>query len=165
MTAALAAAVSTAAPAAKPVVPCTDAAEPGPGSLQEHRRKSWDFFRSLGSPELHVAPMVDQVGLVLGPPPPPPSPERRRANGSQALQRHHACSRGRGDRHAGRLVRSPSWYSGCCAGRMGQRQLTHRCCTAVFFRSPRSTATNFSQPAPRTGAALSRLGPSVAPTQ
>lgn len=38
-----------------------DAAEPGPGSLQAHREKAWQFFRSIGSPQLHVAPMVDQV--------------------------------------------------------------------------------------------------------
>ncbi len=49
------AAASSAAPAPM------DAAEPGPGTLEEHRRKSWEFFRSLGSPELHVAPMVDQA--------------------------------------------------------------------------------------------------------
>lgn len=38
-----------------------DAAEPGLGSLQAHRDKAWQFFRSIGSPQLHVAPMVDQV--------------------------------------------------------------------------------------------------------
>jgi hypothetical protein len=37
------------------------AAEVGPQSLEEHRKRSWEFFRSIGSPALHVAPMVDQV--------------------------------------------------------------------------------------------------------
>ena len=37
------------------------AAEVGPQSLEAHRKRSWEFFRSIGSPALHVAPMVDQV--------------------------------------------------------------------------------------------------------
>ena len=37
------------------------AAEVGPQSLEEHRKRSWEFFRGIGSPALHVAPMVDQV--------------------------------------------------------------------------------------------------------
>jgi len=40
------------------------AAESGPGSLEEHRKRSWDFFRRIGSPQLHVAPMVDQVSTA-----------------------------------------------------------------------------------------------------
>ena len=52
------------------------AAEVGPQSLEEHRKRSWEFFRSIGSPALHVAPMVDQVTscciqterLLTGPP-------------------------------------------------------------------------------------------------
>lgn len=40
------------------------AAEPGPGCLEEHRKRSWDFFRRIGSPQLHVAPMVDQVSTA-----------------------------------------------------------------------------------------------------
>jgi hypothetical protein len=44
-----------------PVLAVVDPAEPGPESLQAHRAKAWEFFRSIGSPKLHVAPMVDQV--------------------------------------------------------------------------------------------------------
>lgn len=29
----------------------------------EHAARAWQFFRSIGSPKYHVAPMVDQVGL------------------------------------------------------------------------------------------------------
>ena len=41
----------------------TGAAEPGPGTLEAHRERSWNFFRGIGSPAFHVAPMVDQVGI------------------------------------------------------------------------------------------------------
>jgi hypothetical protein len=30
--------------------------------LDEHAAKAWEFFRGMGSPKFHVAPMVDQVG-------------------------------------------------------------------------------------------------------
>lgn len=33
-----------------------------PESLKAHVERSWEHFRSLGSPQYHVAPMVDQVG-------------------------------------------------------------------------------------------------------
>lgn len=32
-------------------------------ALDEHAEKAWSFFRSIGSPKLHVAPMVDQSEL------------------------------------------------------------------------------------------------------
>lgn len=31
-----------------------------------HAAKAWEFFRRMGSPKYHVAPMVDQVRLVFG---------------------------------------------------------------------------------------------------
>lgn len=33
-----------------------------PESLKAHVERAWEHFRSLGSPQYHVAPMVDQVG-------------------------------------------------------------------------------------------------------
>ncbi len=30
-----------------------------------HKEKAWEFFRSMGSPKFHVAPMVDQVRRKL----------------------------------------------------------------------------------------------------
>lgn len=48
-----------------PVLAVVDPAEPGPESLQAHRAKAWEFFRSIGSPKLHVAPMVDQSELAF----------------------------------------------------------------------------------------------------
>jgi hypothetical protein len=30
-----------------------------------HAEQAWAFFKSLGSPKYHVAPMVDQVRLLL----------------------------------------------------------------------------------------------------
>jgi hypothetical protein len=32
-----------------------------PEALDAHVERSWAYFRSLGSPKWHVAPMVDQV--------------------------------------------------------------------------------------------------------
>ena len=32
--------------------------------LVPHAAKAWEFFRSIGSPKFHVAPMVDQVSNV-----------------------------------------------------------------------------------------------------
>ena len=32
-----------------------------PAALEKHIERSWAYFRSLGSPKFHVAPMVDQV--------------------------------------------------------------------------------------------------------
>ena len=37
------------------------AASSSPGDDVPHASKAWDFFRSIGSPKYHVAPMVDQV--------------------------------------------------------------------------------------------------------
>lgn len=39
---------------------CNDAS-----ALQANVQRSWEHFRSLGSPQWHVAPMVDQVRLRL----------------------------------------------------------------------------------------------------
>ena len=30
---------------------------------EQHAERAWAFFRSIGSPKYHVAPMVDQVFL------------------------------------------------------------------------------------------------------
>ena len=38
-------------------VDCTEA--------EQHAERAWAFFRSIGSPKYHVAPMVDQVFLSI----------------------------------------------------------------------------------------------------
>jgi hypothetical protein len=35
-------------------------------ALEAHVQRSWDYFKSLGSPKWHVAPMVDQVCTCRG---------------------------------------------------------------------------------------------------
>lgn len=53
-----AAAAPGAAPFARPPPPYTT-----PDALDAHVARAWDYFRSLGSPAWHVAPMVDQSEL------------------------------------------------------------------------------------------------------
>ena len=42
----------------RPVMVATAARD---DDLVAHAKKAWEFFRSIGSPKYHVAPMVDQV--------------------------------------------------------------------------------------------------------
>jgi len=42
-----------------PVAPTPDLATPA------NKLRSWDFFRSMGNPKYHVAPMVDQSELAF----------------------------------------------------------------------------------------------------
>ena len=60
------------ASASEPTAAAEEAASPSAAmSLQQaekllvpHAAKAWEFFRSIGSPKFHVAPMVDQVSLL-----------------------------------------------------------------------------------------------------
>lgn len=97
------------------------AAEPGPGSLEEHRNRSWEFFRSIGAPRLHVTPMVDQVSGCM-----------TRCNESHfdkscMLHCHQPLL-------VTTLSRSQSWRSGCCAERTVPLPPTLRCFTLESFR-------------------------------
>ena len=60
------------ASASEPTVAAEEAASPSAAmsllqakkQLVPHAAKAWEFFRSIGSPKFHVAPMVDQVSNV-----------------------------------------------------------------------------------------------------
>ena len=42
------------------------AVDPGPAEAKQvvaHAAAAWEWFRGIGAPKLHVAPMVDQVGV------------------------------------------------------------------------------------------------------
>lgn len=52
-------AAATESPAKKPVV--IPAKQDVP-----HAARAWEFFRGIGSPKYHVAPMVDQVSIGIG---------------------------------------------------------------------------------------------------
>jgi hypothetical protein len=53
--------VEAAAEAGSSSQPCVDRPPYSGAALEAHVQRSWDYFRSLGSPKWHVAPMVDQV--------------------------------------------------------------------------------------------------------
>jgi hypothetical protein len=54
---------STHAPPTELLPPQASAPAVSPAEDVPHAARAWEFFRSMGSPKFHVAPMVDQVSI------------------------------------------------------------------------------------------------------
>lgn len=129
-----------------------DAAEGG----DSHSERAWAYWRSLGAPKYHVAPMVDQVH------PSPPTLTLLLLYGcttgvaSACVWQPRAPVNGALERLpiAARACCSRSCRSACCVGRTAQRRPTRRCFTPVSSQRWTSTGRSTSPAAQRrTGAA------------
>ena len=108
---------------------------PSVSGRSEAAEKAWEWFRSIGSPQFHVAPMVDQVRVCSG---------AKLKSGTVAHDILTLCCDGC----------SQSYPSGCYAEGMDRLQLTHPCFIAASSQRIQSTVQTTSQPVLRTGAAL-----------
>lgn len=125
---------------------CATSAMPG-ASLDaangesSHSERAWAYWRSLGSPKYHVAPMVDQV-RPCSPPSLQPSCKwhsvSRHFVGYRAPQTIQCCLR------LSLPCRSRNCLSACCAEPTAQRRRIHRCCTPASSRKWRNTGPSTS---------------------
>lgn len=110
-------------------------------SVSAHAERAWDFFRKIGSPKYHVAPMVDQVL----------KPSEKLAH-FKVVPRNLGTSPVMGvDSLLLAFTCSRSYPSGCSAVTTVRQRLTHRCCTVAYSWRRLRTGLSTSRPVRLTG--------------